>query len=105
MKRVKVDFSTTVKEGLIRANQARADERLHEGDEVVAFDPAEEMEFVGVVDHLSSDGRFAFLSMDWEDSPPPPPVLTPTFAYVTQTKTVGVPIALPATESVPCLTA
>ncbi|AFJ35065.1 MULTISPECIES: hypothetical protein [Mycobacterium] len=105
MKRVKVDFSTTVKDGLIRANQARANAPLHEGDEVVAFDPAEEMEFVGVVDHLSTDGRFAFLCMQWEDSPPPPPELTPTFAYVTQTKTVGVPIVLPVAESVPCLTA
>lgn len=70
MKRVKVDFSTTVKGGLIRANQARASETLHVADEVVAFDPAEDMEFVGVVDHLSDDGRFAFLRMEWEDNAP-----------------------------------
>lgn len=70
MKRVKVDFSTTVKDGLIRANQKRASESLQVGDEVAAFDPAEEMEFVGVVDHLSDDGRFAFLRMDWEDNTP-----------------------------------
>lgn len=68
MKRVKVDFSTTVKGGLIRANQARADEPLDVGDEIEAFDPTEEMEFVGVVDHLSDDRRFAFLRMQWEDS-------------------------------------
>ncbi|AFC47928.1 hypothetical protein OCO_15650 [Mycobacterium intracellulare MOTT-02] len=63
------------------------------------------MDFVGVVDHVSDDGRFAFLRMQWEDNPPPPPVLTPTFAYVTQTKTVGVPLALPLAEPVVCLTA
>jgi len=59
MNRVKVDFSTTVKDGLIRASQHRASEPLHVGDEVQAFDPAENMEFVGVVDHVSDDGRFA----------------------------------------------
>lgn len=72
MKRVKVDFSTTVKDGLIRANQKRADETLDVGDEVVAYDPAEDMEFEGVVDHLSDDGRFAFLRMYWEDIEPMP---------------------------------
>jgi hypothetical protein len=69
VKRVKVDFSTTVKGGLIRANRARADAPLCEGDEVEAYDPAEDMEFVGVVDHLSEDGRFAFLRMQWEALP------------------------------------
>jgi len=72
MKRVKVDFSTTVKGGMIRANQQRASETLYEGDEVEAFDPAEDMAFVGVVDHLSDDGRFAFLRMEWEDAGPVP---------------------------------
>jgi hypothetical protein len=70
MKRVKVDFSTTVRDGLIRANQKRASETLYEGDEVLAFDPGEDMEFEGVVDHLSDDGQFAFLRMYWEDSIP-----------------------------------
>ncbi len=72
MNRVKVDFSTTVKDGLIRASQHRASEPLHVGDEVQAFDPAENMEFVGVVDHVSDDGRFAFLRMQWEDNTPVP---------------------------------
>lgn len=72
MKRVKVDFSTTVKDGLIRANQVRASESLQVGDTVVAYDPAEEMEFEGVVDHLSEDRRFAYLQMQWEDNPPVP---------------------------------
>jgi hypothetical protein len=70
MKRVKVDFSTTVKGGLIRANQRRASESLVVGDEVEAYDPAEGMEFVGVVDHLSDDGQFAFLRMEWDDNTP-----------------------------------
>lgn len=70
MNRVKVDFSTTVKNGLIRANQSRADEQMFKGDEVEAYDPAEGMVFVGVVDHLSEDGRFAFLRMYWEDNVP-----------------------------------
>lgn len=70
MKRVKVDFSTTVKDGLIRANQKRADTPLQVGDLVEAYDPAEDMEFEGVVDHLSEDGRFAFLRMDWENNTP-----------------------------------
>lgn len=70
MKRVKVDFSTTVKGGLIKANQKRASEPLQAGDEVEAYDPAEEMEFVGVVDHLT--GQFAFLRMKWEDNTPVP---------------------------------
>lgn len=73
MKRVKVDFSTTVNGGMIRASQKRASETLHVGDEVEAFDPAEDMEFVGVVDHLSDDGRFAFLRMQWEDNTPATP--------------------------------
>lgn len=72
MKRVKVDFSTTVKGGLIRANQRRASEPLQVGDEVEAYDPAEGMEFVGVVDHLSDDSRFAFLRMEWDDNTPVP---------------------------------
>jgi hypothetical protein len=67
MKRVKVDFSTTVRDGLIRANQKRASETLYEGDEVLAFDPGEDMEFVGMVDHLSDDNQFAYLRMEWED--------------------------------------
>lgn len=85
MKRVKVDFSSTVRDGLIRANQKRANEPLSVGDEVEAYDPAEDIEFLGVVDHLSDDGRFAFLLMQWEDNLPAPPTTTPTFAYVTQT--------------------
>src|ERR1700677_502924 len=105
MKRVKVDFSTTVQDGLIRANQKRADETLIEGDEVVAFDPAEDMAFVGVVDHLSRDSRFGFLRMQWEDTPPAPPMLIPTFAYGTQTMTVGVPTVPRAFNPSECLTA
>ena len=71
MKRVKVDFSTTVEGGLIRASQARVTgEALEVGDKVEASDPAEDLEFVGVVDHLSEDGRFAFLRMMWEDASP-----------------------------------
>lgn len=68
MKRVKVDFSATVQGGLIKANLKRASEPLQVGDDVEAYDPAEDMEFAGVVDHLSDDGRFAFLRMDWEDN-------------------------------------
>lgn len=70
MKRVKVDFSSTVRDGLIRANLKRADEPLYVGDEVEAYDPAEDMQFVGVVDHLSDDNRFAYLRMAWEDNAP-----------------------------------
>jgi hypothetical protein len=70
MKRVKVDFSTTVRGGLIRANQKRAAEPLNVGDQVEAYDPAEALEFLGVVDHLSDDKQFAYLRMEWEDSAP-----------------------------------
>jgi hypothetical protein len=56
MKSVRDDFSMSVQRGLIRANQARASQPLHEGDAVVAVDPAENLEFEGVVDHLSDDG-------------------------------------------------
>lgn len=70
MKRVKVDFSTTVRDGLIRASQKRATETLHEGDWVEAYDPDEAMAFGGVVDHLSDDNQFAYLRMEWEDSTP-----------------------------------
>jgi hypothetical protein len=107
MKRVRVDFSTTVKGGMIRASQHRASETLQPGDEVEAFDPAEDMEFVGVVDHLSDDGRFAFLRMQWEDDsliPTPEelaPEPAPTFAYVTKTETVSANRFDPAA----CLTA
>ena len=72
MKSVRVDFSMTVQRGLIRANQARASQPLHAGDEVVAVDPAENLEFEGVVDHLSDDGQFAYLRMRWEDVTPAP---------------------------------
>jgi hypothetical protein len=41
------------------------------GDDVEAYDPAEDMEFTGVVESLSEDGRFAFLRMDWEDNNTP----------------------------------
>jgi hypothetical protein len=70
MKRVKVDFSATVEGGLIRANLKRATEPLLVGDDIEAFDSAEGLEFAGVVDHLSDDGRFAFLRMHWEDNRP-----------------------------------
>ncbi len=70
MKRVKVDFSATVRGGLIRANQKRASEPLCVGDRVEAYDPAEHMDFVGVVDHLSGDNQFAYLRMEWEYSTP-----------------------------------
>ena len=66
MKRVKVDFSTTVRGGMIRASQRRASDGLEKGDRVEAYDPAEGMEFVGTVEDLSPDGRFAYLRMDWE---------------------------------------
>jgi hypothetical protein len=100
MKRVKVDFSATVKDGLIRANQTRASERLLRGDEVEAYDPDDDMEFVGVVDHLSEDGRFAFLSMRWEDAAgpvlPTPREFAPdppaTYAYVGATAVYPPPL-------------
>jgi hypothetical protein len=83
MKRVKVDFSTTVKGGLIRANQKRASETLNVGDEVEAYDPAEDMEFEGVVEQLSDDGQFAFLRMYWEDIEPAPYVQPSLNLFVT----------------------
>ncbi|MGO8967879.1 MAG: hypothetical protein ACLQGN_30900 [Mycobacterium sp.] len=92
MKRVKVDFSTTVKDGLIRANLKRASEPLHVGDEVEAFDPAEDMEFVGVVDHLSEDGQFAFLHMQWEDNTPVPCNVPGLNMFVTSLSAVAIPV-------------
>jgi hypothetical protein len=72
MKRVEVDFSTTVRGGMIRASQRRALEKLDEGDRVEAFDPDEGISFIGVVDHVDDDGRFAYLRMEWEDNRPLP---------------------------------
>ena len=63
MKRVKVDFSTTVRGGMIRANRERASEPLAIGDRVEAFDPGEDMTFVGMVEAI--EGRFAYLRMEW----------------------------------------
>ena len=67
MKRVKVDFSTTVRGGLIRANQRRASEPLEVGDRVEAIDLAEGMQFFGVVEE--TDEQFAYLRMEWEPIP------------------------------------
>lgn len=64
MKQVKVDFSTTVRNGLIRASQRRASEPLDIGDRVEAFDPDEDLSFVGVV--TETDDNFAYLRMEWE---------------------------------------
>ena len=67
MKRVKVDFSTTVRGGLIRANQRRATPSpLALGEHVEAFDPEEGLSFTGTVTDIDPDGRFAYLRMDWE---------------------------------------
>src|SRR5262245_37178873 len=65
MKRVKVDFSATVRGGMIRASQRRASELLAVGDRVEAFDPGEDMTFFGVVQDVDQDGRFAYLRMEW----------------------------------------
>jgi hypothetical protein len=109
VKRVKVDFSSTVKDGLIRANQMRASELLLEGDEVEAYDSAEDMEFIGVVDHLSEDGRFAFLRMQWEDaetalpSPrdfaPDPPT---TYAFVGARAVYAPPVGVTLLDPAAC---
>lgn len=63
MKTVRVDFSTTVRGGLVRANTARASEPLEVGDEVLAYDPSEDMEYEATVQVL--EGRFAYLAMHW----------------------------------------
>jgi hypothetical protein len=68
VKRVEVDFSTTVRGGMIRASQHRASETLKQGDRVEAYDPDEEMTFTGVVDHIDADGRIAYLRMEWEEN-------------------------------------
>jgi hypothetical protein len=68
MKRVEVDFSTTVRRGMIRASQRRALQTLNQGDRVEAFDPDEGISFIGVVNQVDDDGRFAYLRMEWEDN-------------------------------------
>lgn len=67
MKRVKVDFSTTVRSGMIRASQRRASAFLEVGDRVEAFDPDEDLSFVGVVEECDDD--FAYLRMEWDSVP------------------------------------
>ncbi|MFB1299078.1 hypothetical protein ACAG24_026585 [Mycobacterium sp. pW049] len=68
MKSVNVDFSRGLQGGLVRANLRRASEELLVGDEVLAIDSAEDMEFTGTVRRIE-DG-FAYLEMNWEDSAP-----------------------------------
>ena len=79
MKRVEVDFSTTVRNGLIRASQRRASEPLQAGDRVEAVDPDECLTFVGVV--AESDDKFAYLQMEWESIPRNEPGQTLSIAF------------------------
>ncbi|AMU29793.1 hypothetical protein A3N97_03695 [Mycobacteroides abscessus] len=72
MKRVKVDFSTTVRGGMVRANQGRATSPLVQGDRVEAFDPEENLHYMGTVAQVDADGKFAYLCMDWEPRVPRP---------------------------------
>lgn len=69
VKTVKVDFAQGLRDGLVRANQARASAPLAVGDVVTAVDPEDELTFSGTVERLDADGRFAYLRMDWEDAP------------------------------------
>lgn len=69
IKTVRVDFSRGLSDGLVRASQGRASAPLEVGDEVLAFDPGDEMEFNGTVERLDDDG-FAYLRMDWVDANP-----------------------------------
>lgn len=72
MKTVKVDFSQGLRGGLVRVNQRRASEPLIIGDLVEAVDPEDDMTFIGTVERLDDEGRFAYLRMDWEDDPGEP---------------------------------
>lgn len=68
MKRVQVDFSTTARHGMMRANLKRVEPTgatLERGERVEAFDPDEGISFEGVVEEV--DGRFAYLRMEWVD--------------------------------------
>jgi hypothetical protein len=68
VKRVEVDFGTTVRGGMIRASQHRAGpDTLEIGDRVEAFDPDEGMSFTGIVE--DADDRFAYLRMEWRSVP------------------------------------
>lgn len=71
MKRVEVDFGTTVRGGLIRASLRRfPDQTVVRGEAVEAFDDDEGISFTGVVEEV--DDRFAYLRMHWSDRPDVP---------------------------------
>lgn len=76
MRHVEVDFSSTVRGGLIRAHLRRFHgAEVIVGEAIEAFDDDEGLMFSGVVDHI--DGDFAYLRMDWTDAQPASP-MTPT---------------------------
>ena len=72
MRRVEVDFSTTVRGGLVRASLRRfhGDDPVMVGERVEAFDDDEGLAFVGAVAEI--DGRFAYLRMEWTAATPAP---------------------------------
>ncbi|WAC54257.1 hypothetical protein [Gordonia sp. SL306] len=68
MKVVDVDFSTTVRGGLVRAAQWRASAPLGQGEHVIAVDADEDMEFEAVVETIEDD--VVYLSVLWRDRVP-----------------------------------
>lgn len=103
MKRVKVDFSTTVRGGMVRASQSRAvPSPLQPGDRVEAFDPDEDLSFAGVVVDIDDDGRFAYLQMEWEPrSPKAVPVNRPGSNFVLRLDGDIALVSAATTQSVP----
>lgn len=90
MKRVKVDFSTTVRGGMIRASQARVVGRpLQQGEEVLAIDPSENLEYVGTVEEFSDDGRFVYLRMAWHSAALPSPLAPAAAAAIGSVPDIG----------------
>jgi hypothetical protein len=64
-----VDFHDMREDGRLLAHQCSF-APLIAGDLVIAQDTSEGMEFTGTVTGGSADGRWIYLTMDWEDESP-----------------------------------
>jgi hypothetical protein len=70
--RIKVDFNSVGRDGMIKGSRRRADGDVHLGDTVGLFDPGEPgMIFDAVVESVSEDGGL-LLRVRWERDPKAP---------------------------------
>jgi hypothetical protein len=90
MNRVEVDLNVRGPAGRTRVALRRFNGTISLGEQVLVFEPDENVETIATIAEISADGRFAFLDVDWNS------LHEAVGLLATMTRTYSVPVPAPS---------